>query len=193
MLTEKGVELIDPPSLPRVRICHPLMDDVTRLSGVFNIDKMPTLTTAVVLRPTFGPADPTLLACVTRVHEFQTGRVSSLTGSEPLLVNGPEGTPMQTWRIEQIINSAQTVSDGPLERISPEIVSALSRAKVPGRFLRELMSALWYSRNHYKRGLKAKKELTEVLDSIRSNHFAGLVAHIQRHRTSLDTLPPFLW
>jgi hypothetical protein len=181
------------PTMARVRHAHPLHHDMTVISGIISPAWIEGLTWGD-LRSGKVEHDPALLGSAARILAFYEGVTSdSVPDSKPLIVHAGKQTPMRVWHMEWIINSAQSVSKGPVEEASAEIFSLFVSAKVPGKILRMVARDLYLARTKIARQYDAKpiiKSMIEHLKARRMNDFQN-VLHPFIDSTEEDRIP--LW
>jgi len=174
---EIGVILPEIPQVPRIRLTHPLQPDLTLLSGVYGNHGLTQLTWADGRK-----AEALVREACSRVYSFQAGQSPhGVDDAVHVCVNGPDHQPMQEWRVEYIVNSAQNRTAGHVERASEQFFSDLATARVNGMFLRDVATDLWRARNRLERRKDAQELLASWLEIIRRRQFLGFRAQLQKH------------
>ena len=186
-----GGALPDLPPMPRVRFAHPLAHDLMTISGYVALEGIPETTVGLLAHEPFA-GEAHLARAVARVYEFQTQRLATgAPASTPLVPLSDGTTPMRSWRVEHLINSAHRTTDGPVDRLSCTLAEALAHNQVTGVMLRDYLTLLWRARARIQRSVRMDEAVQTILSLARGKQYAALREALVRW--SDPDAPPPLW
>lgn len=168
-----GLDIGEAPLRSRVRMCHPLMPDLTTLTGFFG-NRLEGLRWGDLHRS----HEPQAIRAGNRIYEFQLGLGAFVVPSDVFVVpmRGNPGVGMAAWHIEHIVNSGQHTTDGAPDHASVEFMELLCVGGVTGIALRQFALLLWQSRPKLMRHKTARATLKEWLDLAQKKDFGRLQA-----------------
>lgn len=180
------------PDADRVRFTHPLMHDLTFLSGTFRLDKLGDLRWGDLrLTPMWGKD---LQAAALRVFQFQYGEESSLGNEHFPVIPALRGSdkPMAAWRVEHIINSAQHATDSLVDQFSERFTGLLVASGFTGFKLREYTTLLWQARFSILRAVDTKGVIREIENALVQRQYVTAYGLLNARVGTMPTVPP-LW
>jgi hypothetical protein len=190
LLKTDAIDIGEAPLRSRVRMCHPLMPDVTTLTGFFG-NGLEGLRWAEMRQGD----EPQAIRAANRIYEFQLG-VGAFGVQDNVFVVPMRGNPaacMANWHIEHIVNSGQDVTDGAPDLTSVEFMELLCVGGVTGIALRQFALLLWQARPKLMRHKTAKATLREWLDAAQRKDFGRLQALMRTFVGEEPTVDLPLW
>lgn len=169
----QGFQVAETVHIPRTRLLHPLMPDMTDILACWAPARV------VLLRwgdSAVEEATDEAHTAAMRVYEFITGH-TPIKGDCLIPFTRRDEDPMPEWLLESILRSDQRQTEGTYEKFAGEVILNATRRGITAHQLRTLYAQLWLSRHGLARSSGTLRKLKKILANEKDCPWADSIRH----------------